>query len=116
MVVKGKSCNHRNNIFITIVNKQLLDEIFVICRIIKVEVRVIRRAEGEADNSYRDIVNLIESIYIYIYIYIYNRAKYLKNYCYSLFHLCGGKGWTNNRRVLVTYFGLANQIDVAVLI
>ena len=31
-------------------NKQLLDEAFVICRIIS-------RAEGEADNSYRDIDN-----------------------------------------------------------
>ena len=39
-------------------NKQLLDEVFVICRNIDVEVKVIRRAEGEADNSYRDIDNL----------------------------------------------------------
>ena len=46
---------------LVLINKQLLDEIFVICRIINVEVRVTRRAEGEADNSYRDIVNLIES-------------------------------------------------------
>ena len=38
-------------------SKQLLDEVFVICRIINVEVRVISRAEGEADNSYRDIDN-----------------------------------------------------------
>ena len=38
--------------------KQLLDEVFVICRIINVEVRVISRAEGEADNSFRDIDNL----------------------------------------------------------
>ena len=38
-------------------NKQLLDEVFVICRIINVEVRVISRAEGEADNSFRDIDN-----------------------------------------------------------
>ena len=37
--------------------KQLLDEVFVICRIINVEVRVISRAEGEVDNSYRDIDN-----------------------------------------------------------
>ena len=29
----------------------------MICRIINVEVRVISRAEGEADNSYRDIDN-----------------------------------------------------------
>ena len=36
-------------------DKQLLDEVFVIGRIINVEVRVISRAEGEADNSYRDI-------------------------------------------------------------
>ena len=39
-------------------NKQLLDEIFVICRIINVEVRVISRVDGEADNSYRDNDNL----------------------------------------------------------
>ena len=39
-------------------NKQLLDEVFVICRIISVEVRVISRGEGEADNSYLDIDNL----------------------------------------------------------
>ena len=38
-------------------NKQLLDEVFVICRIINVEVRVISRAEGEADKSYRDSDN-----------------------------------------------------------
>ena len=37
--------------------KQLLDEVFVICGIINVEARVISRAEGEADNSYRDIDN-----------------------------------------------------------
>ena len=41
------------NIPLTI--KQLLDEVFVICGIINVEVRVISRAEVEADNSYRDI-------------------------------------------------------------
>ena len=39
-------------------NKQLLDEVFVICRSINVEVKVISRAEGEADNSYQDIDNL----------------------------------------------------------
>ena len=39
-------------------NKQLLDEVFVICSIISVEVTVISQAEGEADNSYRDIDNL----------------------------------------------------------
>ena len=38
-------------------NKQLLDEIFVICRSINVDVKVISRAEGEADNSYLDIDN-----------------------------------------------------------
>ena len=37
--------------------KQLLDDVYVICRIINVEVRVITRAEGKADNSYRDIDN-----------------------------------------------------------
>jgi hypothetical protein len=33
--------------------KQLLDEVFVISRIIKVEVSVISRAEGENCNTYR---------------------------------------------------------------
>ena len=42
--------NYNNN------NEQLLDEVFVICGIIKVEVSVIR-AEGEADNAYRDLDN-----------------------------------------------------------
>ena len=37
--------------------KQLLDEVFVTCRIMNVEVRAISRAEGEADNSCRDIDN-----------------------------------------------------------
>ena len=42
-------------------NKQLLVnnyEVFVICRSINVEVKVINRAKGKADNSYRDIDNL----------------------------------------------------------
>ena len=40
-------------------NKQLLDEVFVICRSINVEVKVnISQAEGKADNSYQDIDNL----------------------------------------------------------
>ena len=38
-------------------NKQLLDEVFVICGIIKVEVSVIIRDEGEADNTYQDLDN-----------------------------------------------------------
>ena len=38
-------------------NKQLLDEVFVIYGISNVEVRVISRAEGEADNSYRDDID-----------------------------------------------------------
>ena len=38
-------------------NKQLLDEVFVICGIIKVEVSVFNRAEGKADNTYRDLDN-----------------------------------------------------------
>jgi hypothetical protein len=38
-------------------NKQLLDEVFVICGIIKVEVSVISRAEGEADKAYRNLDN-----------------------------------------------------------
>ena len=49
-------------------NKQLLDEVFVICRIINVEVRVISLAEGKADNSYRDIHN---------FAYHKNRIQYL---------------------------------------
>ena len=40
-------------------SKQLLDEVFVICKIINVEVRVNNRAEGEADNSCRDIDNFV---------------------------------------------------------
>ena len=44
-------------LIINTINKQLLDEVFVICEIINVEVRVISRAEGEADNSYRDVDN-----------------------------------------------------------
>ena len=39
-------------------NKQLLDEVFVICRSINVKVKVISRAEGEAHDSYRDIDTL----------------------------------------------------------
>ena len=37
-------------------NKQLLDEVCDM-KIINVEVRVISRAEGKDDNSYRDIDN-----------------------------------------------------------
>ena len=35
-------------------NKQLLDEVYCDMKIINVEVRVISRAEGKDDNSYRD--------------------------------------------------------------
>ena len=38
-------------------NKQLLDEVYCDMKIINVEVRVISRAEGKYDNSYRDIDN-----------------------------------------------------------
>ena len=38
-------------------SKQLFDEVFVICRTTNVEVRVISRAGGEADNSHQDIDN-----------------------------------------------------------
>ena len=48
---------HINVCYKHVIYKQLLDEVFVMCRIINVEVRVISRAEGEADNSYRDIDN-----------------------------------------------------------
>ena len=37
--------------------KQLLDSVFVICKIINVSVRVISLAFGLADNSYLDIDN-----------------------------------------------------------
>ena len=51
--------------------KQLLDSVFVICRIINVEVRVIGRAEGEADNSYRVIVsNIIIRVIVSLLLYI----------------------------------------------
>ena len=51
-----KTCSN-HTVKKVIFNKQLLDEVFVICRIINVEVRVISRAEGKADNSFRDIDN-----------------------------------------------------------
>ena len=38
-------------------NKRLLDEVYCDMKIINVEVRVISRAEGKDDNSYRDIDN-----------------------------------------------------------
>ena len=37
--------------------KQLLDSVFVICKIINVSVRVISLAFGSGDNSYLDIDN-----------------------------------------------------------
>ena len=36
-------------------NKQLLDEVFVVSWIIKVERSVISRAEAEADNTHQDL-------------------------------------------------------------
>ena len=39
--------------------KQLLDEVFVICKIINVSVRVISLAFGLADNSYLDFDNSV---------------------------------------------------------
>jgi hypothetical protein len=43
-----------------IFNKQLLDEVFVISRIMKVEISVISQAEDETDNtSRRDLITLI---------------------------------------------------------
>ena len=39
--------------------KQLLESVFVICRIINVEVKVTSQAGSEADNSYRDIDNFV---------------------------------------------------------
>ena len=38
-------------------NKLLLDEVYCDMKIINVGVRVISRAEGKDDNSYRDIDN-----------------------------------------------------------
>ena len=38
-------------------NKQLLDVVYCDMKIINVEVRVISRAEGKGNNSYRDINN-----------------------------------------------------------
>ena len=45
------STNEQKTIQILLKNKQLLDEVFVISRIIKVEVSVISRAESEIDNT-----------------------------------------------------------------
>ena len=36
-------------------NKQLLDEVFVISGIIKLEVSVIAEPKAEVDNAYRDL-------------------------------------------------------------
>ena len=44
--------NIAHNVVPRYVDKQLLDEVFMISRIIKVEVEVI---EAEADNPYRDL-------------------------------------------------------------
>ena len=50
--------------------KQLLDSVFVICKIINVSVRVITLAFGSANNSYLDIdnfritISLIQSLFI----------------------------------------------------
>ena len=38
-------------------NKQLLNEVFVICRIINVEARVISRAEGKTESNNRFIIH-----------------------------------------------------------
>ena len=46
----------------------------MICRIINVEVRVISRAEGEADNSFQDIDN---------FAYHKNRVQQLLYYTFS---------------------------------
>ena len=44
-------------LYLKCVRKQLLDEVFMICKIINVSVRVISLAFGSADNSYFDIDN-----------------------------------------------------------
>ena len=41
--------------------KRLLDEVYCDMKIIDVEVRVISRAEGKDDNSYRDIDNFAKT-------------------------------------------------------
>ena len=41
-------------------NKQLLDEVYCDMKSISVEVRVISRAKGKDDNSYRDIDNFAD--------------------------------------------------------
>ena len=66
--------------------KQSLDEVFVICGIINVEVRVISRAEGEADNSYRALIILhitkTESDTINVLLYIHKHGSMVKkNQC-----------------------------------
>jgi hypothetical protein len=51
-----------------------LDEVFVICGIIKVEVSVISRAEDDADNAYWDLDNFayhknrIQSLFYYTFV------------------------------------------------
>ena len=65
--VSLRTIDHFQGKHVSYDNKQLLDEVFVICGIINVEVRVISQAEGEADNSYRDsawLITLTETLII----------------------------------------------------
>ena len=62
-------------------NIQLLDEVYCDMKIINVEVRVISRAEGKNDNSYRDVDN-----------FAYHRTD-VQNALYSIF-----KAWSHSVR------------------
>jgi hypothetical protein len=56
---KAKPVNQINCVAMLEMNKQiikLLDGVFVISRIIRVEVNVVSRAEGEIDNAYQDLI------------------------------------------------------------
>jgi hypothetical protein len=57
LVVLIPNCTRHRMITYILINKQLLDEVIVKSRIIKVEVSIISRAEGEIDNTYRDLDN-----------------------------------------------------------
>ena len=54
LVVLIHNCTRHRMITYILINKQLLDEVIAI---IKVEVSIISRAEGEIDNTYPDLDN-----------------------------------------------------------
>ena len=58
-------------------NKPLLDEVYCDLKMINVEVRVISRAKGKDDNSYRDIDN-----FAYSYLHSSTNRKHFHAFVY----------------------------------